>query len=92
MTSGIQLAGYPESCWIHCRSTPVRRGAIPATEAPDRNRPIMRNQAPIGWRRREFSPWSIGSCWSGSQMSGGSLRSVSPKNPGGAMPTTVHGS
>ena len=30
ITSGIQLAGYPESCCSHCRSTPVRRGAIPA--------------------------------------------------------------
>ena len=47
ITSGIQLEGYPESCCIHCRRTPVRRGAIPSVEAPGRNRPMTRSQAPM---------------------------------------------
>ena len=44
-TSGIQLDGYPESFCIHWRRKPVRRGDIPAIEAPGRNRPIMRSHA-----------------------------------------------
>ena len=91
MTSAIQLAGYPESYCIHRRSTPVRRGPIPAIEAPGRRRPIMRSHAETGWLSSAALPSIIGSCWTGSQISGGSLRSVSPKNPGGATPMTVNG-
>ena len=73
ITSAIQLAGYPESCWSHCRSTPVRRADIPAVEAPGLRRPIMRSHAPLDWWSRLASPSIIGSCWMGSQISGGSL-------------------
>ena len=89
--SSIQLAGYPESFCIHCRRTPVNRGAIPSVEAPGRNRPIMRSQAEIDWCSRLPSPSIMGSCCTGTQISGGSLSSVSPKNPAGATPITVSG-
>ena len=56
MTSGIQLAGYPESCCSHCRSTPVSRGAMPSIEAPGRRRPITRNHAEMGWCSSALSP------------------------------------
>ena len=52
---------------------------------------MARSHAEIDWRTREVAPLMFTSCWRGIQMSGGSLLSVSPKNPGGAMPTTVKG-
>ena len=91
ITSGIQLAGYPESYCIHCRNTPVRRGPIPSTEAPGRNRPIMRSHAETDWCSSSPSPSIMGSFWTGIQISGGSLSSVSPKKPAGATPITVKG-
>ena len=45
MTSGIQLAGYPESFRIQLRSSSVKRGDIPSTDAPGRRRPMTRSQA-----------------------------------------------
>ena len=48
-----------------CRSTPVRRGAIPSMEAPGRRRPITRSQAEIDWCSRVPSPSIIGSCCNG---------------------------
>src|SRR5262249_20072700 len=65
ITSGSQFGGYPESCSSHCRSTPVRRGPMPSTEAPGRTRPIMRSHAETGWRSRLPSPLMMGSCPSG---------------------------
>ena len=64
---------------------------MPSIEAPGRRRPIARSHAATGWRSSELSPAISGSCWSGIQRSGGSPRSVSPKNPGGATPMTVNG-
>ena len=64
---------------------------MPSVVAPGRSRPITRSQAEMGWRRIDVSPLISGSCWSGIQRSGGSPRSVSPKNPGGVTPTTVNG-
>src|SRR6266436_3968173 len=51
----------------------------------------MRSHADTGWRNRLPSAFIIGSCCRGTQMSGGSLSRVSPKNPGGATPITVTG-
>src|ERR1035441_10787908 len=64
---------------------------MPAVEAPGCKRPITRNHAPTDWCSRAPSPAMRGSCCTGIQMSGGSLRKVSPKNPGGAMPITANG-
>src|SRR5580693_546520 len=91
MTSGIQLDGYPDSFWLHCFRTPVRRGAMPAVVAPGRKRPMTRSHADGDWRSNDPEGLMIGSCCVGIHRSGGSLRSVSPKNPGGAMPITVNG-
>ncbi len=44
-----------------------------------------------GLADERVAPLMFTSCWRGIQMSGGSLLSVSPKNPGGAMPITVKG-
>jgi hypothetical protein len=52
---------------------------------------MTRNHAPIGCRSSDVSPLISGSCCSGIHMSGGSPRNVSPKNPGGATPSTVKG-
>ena len=60
----------------------------PAVEAPGRRRPIIRSHAPADWRSNVPSPAIIGSCCTGIQISGGSLRNVSPKKPGGATPIT----
>src|ERR1035438_5575208 len=91
ITSGIQLEGYPESFWIHCLNVAVKRGATPAVVAPRRSRPMTRSHAEGDWRSKEPDGLMVGSCWSGIHRSGGSLRSVSPKNPGTATPITVNG-
>jgi hypothetical protein len=52
---------------------------------------MARSQADTGCRSSEPSLLMSGSCCSGSQISGGSARSVSPKNPGGPTPMTVNG-
>src|SRR5436190_10420014 len=88
--SPMKDGGYPLSYCIHWRRTAVRRGATPSTEAPERNRPMTRREAVMGWCKREFDPLMSGSCWRGIQSSGGSPRSVSPKKPGGAMPVTLN--
>ena len=82
--AGVVLHPLPQDC----RSS---RGAMPSTEAPGRSRPITRSHAETGWRSSEPPPAISGSCCSGIQRSGGLPRSVSPKNPGGAMPMTVNG-
>ena len=64
---------------------------MPSVVAPGRSRPITRSHAEIGCRSSVFSPLMTGSCCTGIHMSGGSPRSVSPKNPGGVTPTTVNG-
>ena len=64
---------------------------MPSVVAPGRSRPITRSHAETGWRRSDVSPLISGSCCSGIHRSGGSPRSVSPKNPGGVTPTTVNG-
>ena len=88
---GIQFAGYPASCSIHCRRLAVNRGPTPSGDAPGFSRPMTRSHAEIGCRSSVLPPAINGSCCSGIQTSGGLPRSVSPKNPGGAMPTTVNG-
>src|ERR1700733_9974896 len=90
ITSGIQLEGYPESFLIHCFKLAVKRGAIPAVDAPGRKRPITRSHADGDWRSNPDG-FMTGSCCNGIHKSGGSPRRVSPKNPGGAMPITVNG-
>ncbi len=45
ITSDVQFGVYPDSNRIHCRSTPVRRGAMPSIDAPGRNLPITRSHA-----------------------------------------------
>ena len=66
---------------------------MPEVDASGRSRPITRSHAEIccGCPSSEFSPLIVRSCCSGIHMSGGSPRSVSPKNPGGVIPTTVNG-
>ena len=54
--------------------------------ASGRSCAARRRQADAATR---LSPSSSGSCCNGIQISGGSLRSVSPKNPGGATPMMV---
>src|SRR5882724_5186708 len=76
---------------IHVCSTAVIRGAIPSTLAPGFNRPIARSQFGIVSFSNELDPRSIGSCCNGSQNAGGEELTVSPKKPGGAIPTTVNG-
>ncbi len=89
--SDSQFVGQPESRGIHWRMTLVSRGAMPSVVAPGLRRPMTRSQAETGWRSSELAPVIIGSCCSGIQRSGGLLRSVSPKKPGGATPATVNG-
>src|SRR6516164_3806245 len=91
ITSGIQFAGYPESYCSHCRKVVVSRADIPSVVAPSFNLPMTRSHAEIGCRSRLASPRIIGSCCTGTQMSGGSLSSISPKNRAGATPITVNG-
>ena len=69
----------------------MSRADIPSVVAPGRRRPMTRSHADTGCRRIVFPPLMTGSCWSGIHMSGGSPRSVSPKNPGGVTPATVNG-
>ncbi|MEI9972589.1 MAG: hypothetical protein WDO73_11340 [Ignavibacteriota bacterium] len=92
ITSGIQLEGYPESCSIHWRKTPVSRGAMPATDAPDRKRP---NGAQPGRRSLPQQGAIAGDgrllVQGKPDVGGGLPRSVSPKKPGGATPITVNG-
>ena len=64
---------------------------MPSMVAPGRRRPITRSHDEIGWRSSDVSaPVMSGSCCSGTHMSGGSARSVSPKKPGGVTPATVN--
>jgi hypothetical protein len=76
---------------IHWRSSVVSFADSPAALAPGFSRPMIRSQLVAVWLSRELAPCIVGSWLSAIQDSGGSLRSVSPKNPGGAMPTTVKG-
>jgi hypothetical protein len=63
---------------------------MPAIDAPGRSRPITRSHDEMGWRSSDVvAPVMSGSCCSGTHRSGGSARSVSPKNPGGVTPATV---
>ena len=73
-----QHAGQP-------RRHAVDRG--PGLQPADHAQPGARSAAGAA----SSPPAIIGSCCSGIQRSGGSPRSVSPKKPGGATPTTVNG-
>ena len=91
MITGINSPGHPLSWTIHCRKIPVRRGATPAMLAPGFSLPIIRSQPEMDCLSSEFCAFTKGSCCRGSHSSGGLLRSVSPKKPGGAMPAMVKG-
>ena len=65
---------------------------MPAVEAPGRSRPITRNHADDRLMQQCAVTSDDGFLLAaGIQRSGGSPRSVSPKNPGGATPITVKG-
>src|SRR5437667_1467235 len=51
----------------------------------------MRSHAETGWRSRLPPALIMGSCCRGTQISGGSLWRVSPKNPGGSDADYDHG-
>src|ERR1700744_4919332 len=91
MIKGINSPGQPLSCTIHCRKNAVSRGATPAVLAPGLSLPIPLSQPEIDCLSREFCAFTKGSCCNGSHSSGGLLRSVSPKKPGGAIPAMVKG-
>ncbi len=67
------------------------RAPTPSRLAPGFSLPITRSQPEIDCFSKEFSAFTSGSCCRGSHSSGGLLRSVSPKKPGGAMPAMVKG-
>src|SRR5215471_11723669 len=58
--------------------------------APGWMRPIRSSQCVL-YFARSASTSTYGSVFSGRKKSGGELSKVSPKNPGGVMPTTVNG-
>ena len=62
-----------------------------AVLAPGFSLPITRSHPEMDCLSREFCAFTKGSCCKGSHSSGGLLRSVSPKKPGGAMPAMVKG-
>ncbi len=86
----IHSAGMPLSLTSQTRSRFVRRDGNAFGVAPGLSLPITRSH-PGKVCKSELFPRKTGSCCIGIQISGGSLRSVSPKNPGGVMPMTVIG-
>ena len=73
----------------HSVSPRRMRASTAADDAPAPTRPITASQC-VSCRTSAGSSSMRGSAFNGRKKSGGLLRSVSPKKPGGAMPTTVN--